>query len=378
MDRRSSDTTEAWGCSEPDAGYALPTFLEFFAGSGLVAEGMRGIFRGVWANDICPKKASVYGANHAAGHFKLGSVTEVSGADLPSAQLSWASFPCQDLSLAGMSAGIHGERSGLVWHWLRVMDEMQSRPSVLVAENVTGLVSAKAGTHYRELHHALTERGYRVGAVMLDAVHWTPQSRPRIFVVAFDTNRRVPAHLTDAGPNWAHSDALIRAARGLDEHVWWRLPEPHGSVPRLSDVVECDAPFPDWATQAHNLALISPRHRKVIEAMPKHMPVTAAGYRRTRNGQQVLELRFDNLAGCLRTPSGGSSRQVLVLRREGQLRTRLMTARETARLMGAPDSYRLPASYNDAYKAMGDAVAVPVARHLAQHLLAPLVNAPHG
>ena len=86
----------------------------------------------------------------------------------------------------------------------------------------------------------------------------------------------------------------------------------------------------------------------------------------------MLELRFDDVAGCLRTPEGGSSRQVLVLRQGTDLKTRLLTARETARLMGAPDSFKLPGSYNDGYRAMGDAVAVPVAKWIARYLLAPL------
>jgi DNA (cytosine-5)-methyltransferase 1 len=96
------------------------------------------------------------------------------------------------------------------------------------------------------------------------------------------------------------------------------------------------------------------------------------GYKRTRNGHQVLELRFDNIAGCLRTPGGGSSRQLLVIYSDGLFKTRLLTVREAARLMGVRESYRIEGSYNDGYKAMGDAVAVPVVRYLARHLLAPL------
>ena len=80
--------------------------------------------------DICAKKAAVFAANHDAP-FELGSVTDVHGAALPSAILAWASFPCQDLSLAGKMGGIRAKRSGLVWEWLRVIDEMPQRPSIL-------------------------------------------------------------------------------------------------------------------------------------------------------------------------------------------------------------------------------------------------------
>ena len=66
---------------------------------------------------------------------------------------------------------------------------------------------------------------------------------------------------------------------------------------------------------------------------------------------------------------------MVVIKSEGSLKSRLLRVRETARLMGASDSYEIPGSYNDGYKAMGDAVAVPVAEWLGRHLLLPLVRA---
>ncbi|MES2685108.1 MAG: DNA cytosine methyltransferase [Pseudomonadota bacterium] len=128
--------------------------LEFFAGSGLASEGLKAHFKTVWANDNCIKKQVVYRANHNTP-FLLDTIENVRGAALPSAQLAWASFPCQDLSLAGNMGGLDAERSGMVWQWLRVMDEMPHPPSILVAENVVGLVSVEGGTHYQRLHQEL-------------------------------------------------------------------------------------------------------------------------------------------------------------------------------------------------------------------------------
>ena len=103
------------------------------------------------------------------------------------------------------------------------------------------------------------------------------------------------------------------------------------------------------------------------------------GYKRTRDEDdgkfQRLELRFDGVAGCLRSPNGGSSRQIVVIVRGREVFTRLLTVRETARLMGAGDTFKIPGSYNDGYRAMGDAVAVPVTKWIAKHLLYPLVKA---
>ncbi|WP_159565234.1 DNA cytosine methyltransferase [Budvicia diplopodorum] len=349
-----------------------PAFLEFFAGSGLVAHALRTHFRAVWANDISEKKAKVYKENHQGKQFLLGSISDVKGRELPEAMLSWASFPCQDLSLAGTMAGIHAKRSGLVWEWLRVMDEMVIKPPVLVAENVTGLVSVDNGNHYRLLHKALVQRGYRVGALRLDAVRWLPQSRPRIFVVAVQSSVKVPQNLIASEPNWAHSSALQSVAKGLESWIWWNLPEPKSRKENLADIIEWDAECDPPEIATRNLSMVPEAH---FVKLRQDGFVVAPGYKRIRNKKQVLELRFDGIAGCLRTPKGGSSRQFLVLKKNGELKTRLLTIRETARLMGAPESFELPGSYNDGYMAMGDAVAAPVARHLAKYLLSPLVLA---
>ena len=353
----------------------LPPFHEFFAGSGLVAEGLKKAFHASWANDISLKKAAVYSANHGASNFHLDSITEIQGQFLPAAAMSWASFPCQDLSLAGSAGGINAARSGLVWEWLRVIDELKVRPPILVAENVLGLVSSSAGKNYRVLHQALVERGYVVGAMLIDAERFVPQSRPRIFVVAALAEFALPKELVSMAPNWLHPPAVCKAAHGLDDWIWWRLPEPPKRLQNLSDIIEWDAPFASAKSDALNIELIAAKHRKALDIVPKTQTFVAPGYKRTRNGSQVLELRFDDLSGCLRTPRGGSSRQVIVIKKNGLVNSRLLTVREAARLMGAPESYLIPGTYNDGYMAMGDAVAVPVVAWLGAHLLAPLVRA---
>jgi len=337
-----------------------------------VVEALKQYFTPVWANDVCPKKAGVFLGNHPREIFRLGRIEEVRGSDVPAAVLSWASFPCQDLSLAGAVNGIDSSRSGLVWEWLRAMDEMPRRPPILVAENVAGLVSAAGGTHYRALHCALASRGYRVGAVLLDSARWLPQSRARVFVIAVPLSLRIN-DLTAGAPTWAHPPVVQRAAQGLDQWVWWDIPEPRVQRPSLLDLIDLDAPCDNPKSTSHNLALIPPKHRRRLRAsVAAGLLRVVPGYKRTRKGRQSLELRFDGIAGCLRTPEGGSSRQLLVLASNGQLRTRLLTVREAARLMGVRETYKIPGGYNDGYRAMGDAVAVPVVRHLGRTLLYPL------
>ena len=348
-----------------------PTFLDFFAGSGLVTEALKPCFKSLWANDICEKKSMVYCANHPRDIFHLGPIEEINGRSVPDATLSWASFPCQDLSLAGNMKGIDSSRSGLVWQWLRIMDEMQHKPPIVVAENVLGLVSAKNGEYYRRLHNSLVERNYLVGAIVLDAACWVPQSRPRVFVVGVINSVDI-SHFCSVDPIWCHPTAVQRIGSAMNKWVWWKMRKPTPRKHNLEDIIDYDAPCDDSDKRKKVLSLVPDYHWKRVKQGVASGLRVFPGYRRIRNSTQVLELRFDGLAGCLRTPEGGSSRQVVVIRRKDHYDTRLLTVRETARLMGLSDRYEIPGSYNDGYKAMGDAVAVPAARYLASNLLLPL------
>ena len=78
------------------------------------------------------------------------------------------------------------------------------------------------------------------------------------------------------------------------------------------------------------------------------------------------------LPGVLRVPAGGAQRQTIMIADGDKIRSRLLSAREAARLMGLPDTYKLPRQYNDAYALCGDGVAVPVVRFLGENLLTPI------
>jgi DNA (cytosine-5)-methyltransferase 1 len=125
---------------------------------------------------------------------------------------------------------------------------------------------------------------------------------------------------------------------------------------------------------------MSPLHlSKLQKAKEQGVLTIGAIYRRTRkdengNKSQRAEVRFDNIAGCLRTPSGGSSRQIIILVHNNEVRSRLISSRETARLMGLPDAYQLPEKYNDAYHLTGDGVVVPVVSYISHHILEPLLS----
>jgi DNA (cytosine-5)-methyltransferase 1 len=83
------------------------------------------------------------------------------------------------------------------------------------------------------------------------------------------------------------------------------------------------------------------------------------------------EVRFDNVAGCLRTPRGGSARQIVMVIDDGHVRFRWMSPREYARLQGAPN-FTLAANTIQSLFGFGDGVCVPVIQWVDQNILTPI------
>ena len=371
----------------------MPTFYEFFAGGGMARAGLGPAWTCLFANDFDQKKAGSYRANWGGDHLWVGDVAEVRTDQLPGeADLAWASFPCQDLSLAGSGAGLIGARSGTFWpfwkHITNLRDEGRA-PCTIVLENVYGTITSHGGQDFSAIMSALFEGGYRCGAVVVNAMHFVPQSRPRLFVIAVREDIDIPEenHSEEPSDAW-HPQALRKAQVKLPEAtkarwVWWSLPEPALRNIGLSDVFEDKPEGVKWHTTAETkrlLGMMSDTNlAKVTDAKQSGRRMVGTIYKRTRadgpNGAKVqrAEVRFDDVAGCLRTPVGGSSRQTIIIVDGKKVRSRLLSPREAARLMGLPDDYALPERYNDAYHLAGDGVAVPVVRFLAECILEPII-----
>ena len=141
-----------------------------------------------FANDFDPLKAATYRANFedAPAHFHEGDVWAIEPAALPPhADLAWASSPCQDFSLAGARAGLAGGRSSAFFGFWRLIQALgEAAPRAVVIENVSGLLTSHGGADFTALCQALADQGYAFGALEIDAARFTPQSRPRVFVMA--------------------------------------------------------------------------------------------------------------------------------------------------------------------------------------------------
>lgn len=367
------------------------TFYEFFCGGGMARAGLGPNWRCLFANDFDPKKAEAYRANWGDAELHVGDVGLVRPNQLPSiADLVWASFPCQDLSLAGNGAGLNGTRSGAFWPFWNLISQViaeDRKPRAIVLENVCGLLTSHGGADFTALCETVGAAGYWIGAIVADAKDFLPQSRPRLFLIALDADKPLPGRIQSgfAVDHW-HPKRLREAQAHLPQAsraswLWLAPPVPSKRNVALRDLIEEEPSDVRWHTNAETkrlLAMMSPINRaKVDLVVSNKSPAVGAIYKRTRweNGSKVqrAEVRFD-LAGCLRTPGGGSSRQCILVAVDGMIRTRLISSRETARLMGLDDDFLLPVRYNDAYHLTGDGVAVPVVRNIAHWILEPVLS----
>jgi DNA (cytosine-5)-methyltransferase 1 len=371
-------------------------FYEFFAGGGMARLGLGPSWRCVFANDIDPKKAGSYRARFGAeAHLVIDDIANLTTERLPEEQadLAWASFPCQDLSLAGSGAGLKGSRSSTFWPFWRLAQALRRggrAPRAIVLENVYGAITSHDGRDLAVIGEELAAGGYRFGPLVIDAARFLPQSRPRLFIAAVDATIDIPDSLFAATlkDEW-HPLALGLAYGRLTDAaragwVWWNPPAPPARTSTLEDLIEDEPSGVSWHTPFATrrlLDLMTPLNREKVRAA-QHAGERQVGalYRRTRQDadgikRQRAEVRFDGVAGCLRTPAGGSSRQTILVVEGRTVRSRLLSPREAARLMGLPEDYPLPSNYNDAYHLAGDGVVVPVVRYLTEHLLNPLLQA---
>lgn len=372
----------------PESLIAYKTVAEFFAGIGLVRIGLESHnWRIVYANDIDQKKFQMYRDHFADEHknFDLKDIRDVKAEDIPDVTLATASFPCNDTSLAGARKGLSGEKSASFWEFVRILEQMRSRrPPIVMIENVTGFLTSSNGHDLAAALKALNDLGYLVDTFQVDALYFTPQSRKRLFVVGMEER------MVLGDPWWGSSGEIeespLRPKKLADfirnnDHIKWlirNLPTPVKQKSTLceyiDEVADDDSLWWSNSRAEYLLGQMNPSHLSRAEAMIDGSEYSYGTiFRRVRQGITRAELRSDGIAGCLRTPRGGSARQILFKGGRRGFKVRLLTARECARLMGA-ENYKIEVPEHQALYGFGDAVVVPVMEWIATYYLDPLVN----
>ncbi|NER81635.1 MAG: DNA (cytosine-5-)-methyltransferase [Leptolyngbya sp. SIO1D8] len=361
------------------------TFVEYFAGIGLVRLGLeKAGWNVVFSNDWAREKYEMYSAyfENAEDYYEIKNIFDVCHSRIPVSLLATASFPCIDLSLAGNLKGIEGEHSSAFWGFIQILQRQKRKPPIVMLENVSGWLTSNQGQDFRLTLQSLNNLGYACDVFALDAAYFVPQSRLRIFVVGIQTTQPNNDILIFARRSPSLTTKTLNVAMAANRDLAWNFLEvpqlPSKPLVSLGNIIENLADNDErwWSMEEVERHLkmmtsINTDHLNKLKSQTLYSYRTM--YRRVRNGQQRAELRKDNIAGCLRTARGGSSRQMIVRTGKDTIRMRLMTPREYARLQGVPDNYPLPKKVNQALTGFGDAVCVPVITWIGKNILNPLV-----
>jgi DNA (cytosine-5)-methyltransferase 1 len=326
------------------------TFIDLFAGIGGIRLGFEDaggkcVFTSEW-DTYCQK---TYRENFPDEHEITGDITAVTDAsEIPDHDMLLAGFPCQPFSIAGVSkknalGRPHGfectTQGTLFFDVARIIAE--KRPHAFLLENVKNLLSHDKGNTFTVIRETLQrELGYHIHWRVIDAQHFVPQHRERVIIVGF----REPT-----GFDWA----------GL------QLPDLAKAL-RLRSILHPE----DGSERADNHYTFGPQakvHEKYVltTKLWKYLRDYAEKHRAKGNGFGFGLVGPDDIARTLSARYYKDGSEILISR-GARRNPRRLTPRECARLMGFPDSFRIPVSDTRAYKQFGNAVVVPVIREVAK------------
>jgi DNA (cytosine-5)-methyltransferase 1 len=308
------------------------TFIDLFAGIGGLRLGVeRAGGRCIWSSEWDSKAQETYEAWF--GERPHGDITKVDAESIPDHDLLCGGFPCQPFSIAGVSkknslGRAHGFKDAaqgtLFFDVARIIEA--KRPKALLLENVKNLKSHDKGNTWRVIEGTLADLGYQIFAQVINAKHWVPQNRERVFIVGFD-----------------------KSVFGVVHD--FRFPElPSGPLPKFRSILEASVPTKYTLT----------------DHLWAYLQRYAAKHRAAGNGFGFGLTDLDGIARTLSARYYKDGSEILIPQANKNPR-RLMPS-EARRLMGFPDSLPIVVADTPAYKQFGNAVVPLVAEAVAKQL----------
>ena len=334
-------------------------FIDLFAGIGGIRAGFEAISgQCVFSSEWDGYSQKTYSENFPSTHLLAGDITQIAAKDIPDHDVLLAGFPCQPFSIAGVSkknalGKAHGfacEAQGtLFFDVARIIKAKQ--PKAFLLENVKNLQSHDKGRTFDVIKRTLTEElGYSIHVRVIDAAHYVPQHRERIYIVGF----REPSAF-----DWA---AL-------------QLPEKTHSLAEILHRNDGTEPFLPWdADRFYDQQAKKPLSKYTLtDNLWRYLQAYAEKHRLKGNGFGFGLVRESNIARTLSARYYKDGSEILIYQGESK-NPRRLTPRECARLMGYPDSFRIPVSDSRAYRQFGNSVVVDVITQVAK-LMQPMLEA---
>lgn len=327
-------------------------FVDLFAGIG----GLRSPFeeiggRCVFTSEWDSYAQRTYIANFPSSHEIKGDITRIKEREVPNHDVLLAGFPCQPFSIAGVSKknalgrahGFDDETQGtLFFDVKRILKH--KRPRAFLLENVKNLRSHDKGRTFDVILRSLRDDlGYSVHYRVIDGAHFVPQHRERILIVGFKT---------PVAFDWSILNLPAKKTHTLREI----LHRPDGTEPEI--VSDGDRFFDHKKNRVNSKYTLTDHLWSYLQAYAKKHEAKG-------NGFGFGLVKPDDISRTLSARYFKDGSEILVYQ-GSKKNPRRLTPRECARLMGFPDTYKIPVSDTRAYKQFGNAVVVPVIREVAR------------
>lgn len=323
------------------------TFIDLFAGIGGIRMGFESAGgQCVFTSERDKYATKTYSENYSINHEIAGDITQVNEKDIPDHDVLLAGFPCQPFSIAGVSKknalgckhGFLDEAQGtLFFDVARIIKA--KKPKAILLENVKNLKSHDKGRTFEIIKNTLEkDLGYRIFHKVIDGKGFVPQHRERIYIVGFREDTPFSWDAFNAkDPNDKKMKDILHSQTGEDN------PEKDYTIGKKAKV--------------NDKYILS-------DKLWKYLYDYAAKHKAKGNGFGYGMVTKNNTARTLSARYYKDGSEILVSR--GKANPRRLTPRECARLMGYPDTFKVPVSDTQAYKQFGNSVVIPVIQEIAR------------
>lgn len=312
------------------------TFIDLFAGVGGFRLGFERVGGTcVFSSEINPFAVTTYEANFPS-HKVTGDITKIDAKDIPDHDVLLGGFPCQAFSSAGKQLGFEDTRGTLFFEIARILKE--KKPKAFMLENVSNLTRHDKGKTYSVILQTLRDLGYEVHARKMTSSPLVPQDRNRIYIVGFRE---------------ASSFNLDTLSLGT-------------GTPCLADILHPEDGTEAPSSYTDALGKILPKYT-LSDKLWSFLQAHAENHKTKGNGFGYSLVTPSSVARTLTARYGKDGSEILVA--QSNANPRKLTPRECARLMGFPDTFKIPVSDTQAYKQFGNSVVVPVIEAIAKHML---------
>lgn len=329
------------------------SFIDLFAGIGGIRRGFEKhgghcVFTSEW--NKFAQKTYLENFPQTSNHFFVGDITGIHEDDIPSHDVLLAGFPCQPFSIAGVSkknalGRPHGfectTQGTLFFDVARII--ATKRPKAFLLENVKNLLSHDKGNTFKVILQTLRdELGYDIHYKVIDGQHFVPQHRERILIVGFQKKTKF---------SWVN---LCLSAKGEKKLSTILHPQNGSETP--------EEPYTTGKNSKVNTKYT------LSEKLWSYLQAYKEKHRKAGNGFGFGLVDQNCVSRTLSARYYKDGSEILISQ-GNKKRPRRLTPRECARLMGFPDTFKIPVSDTQAYKQFGNSVVVPVMQEVARIMI---------